>query len=148
LFARRVKMEKHARGIGALDPEDFQRDAASWAAGEPDRVAAAAKARQARLEEEALRAARARERDAAALGQGADVEAPRPGATGGSWGASPSYRSLFLCPACRNEVSKRAVSCPKCGHPINKSSPWAVFLMIVLWGVILVVLGPVFLRLL
>lgn len=28
--------------------------------------------------------------------------------------------SLISCPSCNNDVSTKAESCPKCGHPINE----------------------------
>lgn len=31
--------------------------------------------------------------------------------------------ALIACPDCRNEVSDKASSCPKCGHPIAPSPP-------------------------
>lgn len=30
---------------------------------------------------------------------------------------------LIKCPECSNEVSDRATSCPKCGHPIQAAAP-------------------------
>ncbi len=33
--------------------------------------------------------------------------------------------ALLKCPECSNEVSDKAVSCPKCGHPLQNTSPQA-----------------------
>ncbi len=43
---------------------------------------------------------------------------------------------MVPCSACGNEVSSKATSCPKCGHPVEKPSK---FLAAIVWGLLIFV---------
>lgn len=52
--------------------------------------------------------------------------------------------SLTKCPACANEVSMQALTCPQCGHPFRKRGDLANQSVIVIVGSIILVLLLVF----